>query len=75
MDEDFDDFDDLLPDGAVPLQGIKILRYIDTDGMTLTDWHLEGDITRHDLAGLLETTKWSMLGEFLADIVRAESDE
>lgn len=72
---DFDHIEDLLPEGATPLIAMRIVKYLNADGEGATNWHLDGNPTRQDTAGLLEIVKYDMLRSYLADLVQHSDDE
>jgi hypothetical protein len=54
---------DLLPNGAVPMHGVVLLEYVDSEGETDHAYHVLGDVRVVHLLGLLETAKWLVLND------------
>ena len=57
------------------MQAIVIVKYLNEDGRPCTNWHLDGEPTREDAAGLLEMVKFDVLREYLADVIAQELGE
>lgn len=57
----FDSFSDLLPEGSMPVRGVKVIEYLDADGDTAYEWRRFGTADVVQLVGLLEFTKLRMV--------------
>ena len=47
----------LLPENAVVMYGIRIVGYLDEDGVEQHDWILDGDVRLGQIVGALEIIK------------------
>ena len=59
--DDFGAFADLIPEGAIPTQGIRILCVLDADGNESYTWQLSGTDDTFVTIGLLEWTKLELV--------------
>ncbi len=57
MDEEFIMLEDLLPDGAIPVSGVRIITYMSPTGGTAFRYDHTGDGAISDLIGILEMIK------------------
>lgn len=63
--EQMSNYDDLLPEGALPMSGFRLLSYINSKGQICYQFSQAGDIAVSQFLGLIELAK--------ADIVNAHS--
>jgi hypothetical protein len=48
---------EIAPDGSIPMYGVYIVSYLDTDGDTCWKWHLEGSPDLNTIMGMVEMFK------------------
>jgi hypothetical protein len=61
---DFIAVDDILPEQCVPLQSLRIVKYLDEQGVERFNWHCEGEPSFLDMLGLLEGVKFDVMHRF-----------
>lgn len=62
----FDFYQDMLPEKAIPVYGIRMVRFVDSDGHGQTVWMRDmdedADVLTPQVVGDLELTKLQILG-------------
>ena len=71
---DFAQIEDLLPEGAVPLQSWRIVKFMDSEGEERFNWDCEGGPRISDTAGMVEVVKFDALHR-LAVFCHGEEEE
>jgi len=55
-----------LPDGAIPLYGMRLVGFLDEHGAMSFNWTTDGATSRMALVGALDTAKLTLQCEFLS---------
>lgn len=56
-DEMFTDYIDLVPEGCIPIQGVRIVRYMDEDGDECIAFDRDGHVNVYTFLALIEGVK------------------
>jgi len=59
--EDFSGVSDMIPDGAVPVHAIRIVEFVDADGVMDMAMRVDGEVPLKDTVGVLEIVKHAFL--------------
>lgn len=54
---EFECYADMLPEGAIPMNGVRIIRFVDEEGDVSTHFHCSGMSRLVDTLGMLEWAK------------------
>lgn len=62
MTDDFQPYSDLLPDGALPISGFRVIRYVNPSGEQQVLWSRAGEgYSVSLLVGDIEVAQWELL--------------